>query len=121
MIFCVYHSVTPPFSISRVPLFLRVLSIEFEGRGVKFAQVPHRMASQALDDSLPQQRLVVIVSTSEGVYHIYGSDTADCMTVDCMRLLLTQLAPSASDLLDLVITLSLLLVCLQPCLVCSGR
>ena len=42
------------------------------------------------------------------------------MTAAAVRLLLSILAPSAADLLDLAVTLSLLFLCLEPCLVFSG-
>ena len=103
---------------SRVPLFLGVLSVLTDGR-VKFAQVTETIASQAELDLPPKQTLVLVIVTPEWTY-TYGSGDADCMLPANVRLLLTQLAPSAADLLDFTITLSLLMLCLQPCLVYCG-
>jgi len=105
-------------SASSTPLFLAVLSVLLDSR-VRFARVPQSIAADALTLAQPQQSMSVIISTSELTY-IYGSADADCMTLAAVRLLLTLLAPSAADLRDFAVTLSLLLVCLEPCLVSSG-
>lgn len=108
-------AVTTPQTTTSVPLLLAVLSVVMQGR-VRFAQVTQSIASQAV--SLADQQLVVVISTAETTY-VYGSGDADCMTLAGLRLLLSLVAPSAADLLDVCITVSLLLLCLQPCLVYS--
>jgi len=103
-------------SASKAPLFFAVLSVVFEGR-VRFARVGRSIAAQAV--RLPQQQMSVVISTAQLTY-IYGSGDADCLTATALRGMLTILAPSAADLVDFAITLSLLFLCLEPCLVFSG-
>ena len=106
---------------SPVPLFLAVLRVGFEGR-VGFVRVSLDIASEA-EIPLPaseRRGLSVVVVTPELTY-VYGNGgRSECMTGRAVRLLLSSLAPSAADLLDLAVTASLLLLCLEPCLVCSG-
>ena len=102
---------------ARVPPFLAVLGVLTDSR-VKFAQVAPFIASQAGLVASPNQ-LSMIIATPERNY-IYGTGDSDCMLPTNVHLLLTLLAPSAADLLDLIISLSLLLLCLQPCLAYSG-
>jgi len=113
IIVCFNDSLSSAF---KAPLFFAVLSVVFEGR-VRFAQVARSIAAQAV--TLPQQQMSVVMSTAQLTY-VYGSGDADCMTAAAVRLMLTILAPSAADLLDFAITLSLLFLCLEPCLVSSG-
>jgi len=103
-------------STSTTPLFISVLNVVLDSR-VRFARVARSIAAQAI--TLPQQQMSVVISTAELVY-IYGGGDADCMTLASVRLLLQLLAPSAASLLDVAITLSLLLLSLEPCLVVSG-
>ena len=99
---------------AKPPLFLAVLSVVLASQ-VRFVRVARSIATQAL--TLPDDdQMTLIISTAE-LQYVYGSGQADCMTLSAVRLLLTMLAPSTADLLDLVITLSLLAVCLQPCVV----
>lgn len=105
-------------STTATPLFLAVLSVILDSQ-VRFAQVAQSIAVQALRLPQPQQQMSVVVHTAQLTY-VYGGGDADCMTLAAVRLMLLTLAPSAADLLDVAVTLSLLLLCLEPCLVCSG-
>jgi len=100
-----------------MPLFLPVLAVLHDGR-VRFARVSRSVASRAV--TLPSERLTVMLVSGADVTYMYGVGDADCMTLPGVRLLLTVLAPSSVDLLDLTVTVSLLLLCLEPCLVFSS-
>jgi len=98
------------------PLFLAVLAVMLDGR-VRLARVARRVAARALARPPPS---VLVSSPAARLTYVYGAGDADCLTLPCVRLLLTALAPGAGDLLDVAITLSLLVVALQPVLVCCG-
>ena len=109
--------------IASTPLFLAALSPLLDSR-VRFAQVARSIAEQAVTlsaehEQQQHQQLSVVISSDEMTY-VYGSADADCMTLSAVRLVLTLLSPSAADLLDVAVSLSLLLLSVEPCLVFSG-
>jgi len=66
-----------------------------------------------------QRTSLVIVAPGLGPY-VYGDGDSECTTLPSLRLMLDVVAPSAGDLVDFAITVTLLMLCVQPCLVCSG-
>ena len=101
---------------SVIPLFFPILSVLLDGQ-VRFVQVARSVSSRALLDVHHHQhpQLSVLVCSGSAVY-VYGSGDADCLTLPAVRLLLTVLAPSTTDMLNLITTLSLMMLALQPCL-----
>ena len=111
--------VTLDGSVSTVPLFLPLLAVLLDGR-VTFALVADSiMTSHAAAAAAVRHGARVLVSC-DGELYWYGSGESDCLTLPALRLLLTLLSPAGSDLLDMAVTLSLMLLCLQPCLVPAG-